>query len=130
MTKLMLVSCRAGFCKCLNAPRPVSLPAPFSNSFAVRFSSRAVVMTGGCLVTIAFLLSSFSASLTFLYFSYGVLAGKYTDLMTFLQGWLDRYVVLGLFSQVLQGATLLSRLNSTKVLKFFCLSTHLFPQVT
>ena len=69
---------RQRFDMCLDPARLVPLPAPFSNSFAVRFSSRAVVMTGGILVTAAFLLSSFSESLIFLYFSYGALAGKYT----------------------------------------------------
>jgi hypothetical protein len=48
---------------------------------ALRFTSRRVVMLGGLIMTIGFILSMFPPNIAYLYFSYGLLVGEVHYLM-------------------------------------------------
>lgn len=63
----------------INANFPVehfNFAGPVANALALRFTSRRVVMLGGLIMTIGFILSMFPPNIAYLYFSYGLLVGK------------------------------------------------------
>ena len=50
--------------------------APFTTALGLRFSDRAVVMAGGILVALGYMMSAFAEELLILYVTYGLIAGE------------------------------------------------------
>jgi len=50
---------------------------PVANMLAVRFTSRRVVMVGGAIICVGFLLTVFAPNIVYLYCSYGLLVGMF-----------------------------------------------------
>ena len=55
----------------------VKLSGPVANMLAMKYTSRRIVMIGGVLMFLGFILSRFPTQLIYIYFTYGVLIGEF-----------------------------------------------------
>ena len=72
----------------------VLLAGPLSSALSHRFGIRLTVMTGGVLASLGFVVSSFATSVTFLYFTYGIIGGRFLPYQnTFrISKWLTTFI--------------------------------------